>query len=881
MLKLQNIIKTYTTGDIKVNALNGVSVAFRDSEFVAVLGPSGCGKTTLLNILGGLDRYDSGDLIINQVSTKKYSDRNWDAYRNHSVGFVFQSYNLIPHQTVLSNVELALTLSGVSKEERRARAKAVLEKVGLGDQLKKKPNQMSGGQMQRVAIARALVNDPEILLADEPTGALDSETSIQIMDLLREVAKDRLVIMVTHNPDLANEYASRIVRLHDGVIIGDSNPYDGEVDDSLRPETHKDAKANLKIKNMSLWTALTLSINNLLTKKGRTILTAFAGSIGIIGIAMILSMSTGVHNYIDRVQQETLSKYPLTIGKESMNIGQMAQAMQDTVDKALNLNREEGFIYTFPLMEEILTAMKDGMQENDLTSLKQYIDNPDNGFSEITQCIQYQYAVDLNVYTNFEGKTPIKVNPGTLMESMGASSGMTSSDMSSELMSSQMQAWSELLPNQEILNAQYELIDGRWPEAYDEIVIVANDSTLSDYSLIALGLLTEDQLKDMMAGIMTGTEYTYDVRDKYTCEEIMGLTYKLLLPTDYYEYNVETGLWVDISKDSIKLQQALNNAITLKVVGIIEPSDDAMASSLSGVVGYSHLLTEYAVNTVANSQIAKDQLNNPDTDIFTGLPFEVDDSEVVVTMDMITALINSDQFSDDQRAQMQVMFSQMSEEQIIAMFKPYFTPKATENTYDDNLKLIQYTTLADPSGINLYPLDFASKDMLIQKIDEYNEQAGEGKEIRYTDYIGLLLSSITTIIDVISYVLIAFVSVSLVVSSIMIGIITYISVLERTKEIGIIRSIGGSKRDISRIFNAEAVSIGFVAGLVGIGTTFLLTIPANMILKALTDIGNLVELPMTPAVILVGISIFLTFVSGLIPSKFAANRDPVVALRTE
>ena len=881
MLKLQNIIKTYTTGDIKVNALNGVSVAFRDSEFVAVLGPSGCGKTTLLNILGGLDRYDSGDLIINQVSTKKYSDRNWDAYRNHSVGFVFQSYNLIPHQTVLSNVELALTLSGVSKEERRARAKAVLEKVGLGDQLKKKPNQMSGGQMQRVAIARALVNDPEILLADEPTGALDSETSIQIMDLLREVAKDRLVIMVTHNPDLANEYASRIVRLHDGVIIGDSNPYDGEVDDSLRPETHKDAKANLKIKNMSLWTALTLSINNLLTKKGRTILTAFAGSIGIIGIAMILSMSTGVHNYIDRVQQETLSKYPLTIGKESMNIGQMAQAMQDTVDKALNLNREEGFIYTFPLMEEILTAMKDGMQENDLNSLKQYIDNPDNGFSEITQCIQYQYAVDLNVYTNFEGKTPIKVNPGTLMESMGASSGMTSSDMSSEMMSSQMQSWSELLPNQDILDAQYEIIEGRWPEAYNEIVIVANDSTLSDYSLIALGLLTEDQLKDMMAGIMTGTEYTYDVRDKYTCEEIMGLTYKLLLPTDYYEYNEETGLWVDISKDSIKLQQALNNAITLKVVGIIEPSDDAMASSLSGVVGYSHLLTEYAVNTVANSQIAKDQLNNPDTDIFTGLPFEVDDSEVVVTMDMITALINSDQFSDDQRAQMQVMFSQMSEEQIIAMFKPYFIPKATDNTYDDNMALIQYTTLADPSGINLYPLDFASKDMLIQKIDEYNEQAGEGKEIRYTDYIGLLLSSITTIIDVISYVLIAFVSVSLVVSSIMIGIITYISVLERTKEIGIIRSIGGSKRDISRIFNAEAVSIGFVAGLVGIGTTFLLTIPANMILKALTDIGNLVELPMTPAVILVGISIFLTFVSGLIPSKFAANRDPVVALRTE
>lgn len=879
MLKLTNIVKTYTTGDVTVGALNGVSVAFRDSEFVAVLGPSGCGKTTLLNILGGLDRYDSGDLIINQVSTKQYTDRNWDAYRNHSVGFVFQSYNLIPHQTVLSNVELALTLSGVSKEERRARAKAVLEKVGLGDQLKKKPNQMSGGQMQRVAIARALVNDPEILLADEPTGALDSETSVQIMDLLKEVAEDRLVIMVTHNPELADAYASRIVRLQDGVVIGDTNPYDGQEDESLRPDTHKDAKENLKIKNMSLWTALSLSLNNLWTKKGRTILTSFAGSIGIIGIAMILSMSTGVHNYIDKVQKETLSKYPLSIGAETMNIGQMAMSMQESMSHLINMDKEEGYIYTFPLIEDLLTSMSQGLQENDLHSLKQHIDNPANGFADITQCIQYQYGVDLNVYTNVEGKAPIKVNPGTLTESMGSSG--SSSDMSSEMMTSQMQSWSELLPNQEILDSQYDIIQGRWPQAYDEVVIVADDSTLSDYSLIALGLLTENELREMMQGIMTNTEYTYDVRDKYACDELLSLTYKLLLPTDYYEYDEATGLWVDISKDSIKLQQAINNGLTLKVVGIVEASEDAVASSLSGVVGYSHLLTEYVVNQVANSDIAKAQLDNPDTDIFTGLSFVVDDTGVEVTMDMVMALVNSDQFNDEQRAQMQAMFANMTEEQIIEMFKPYFTPKATENTYEGNLKLIQYTTMDDPSQINLYPLDFASKDLIEEKIREYNANAPEGKEIRYTDYVGLLLSSVTTIIDVISYVLIGFVSVSLVVSSIMIGIITYISVLERTKEIGIIRSIGGSKRDISRIFNAEAVSIGFIAGLVGIGTTFLLTIPANIILESLSDIPNLVTLPLLPAGILVAISVFLTFISGLIPSGFAANRDPVIALRTE
>ncbi len=879
MLKLTNIVKTYTTGDVTVGALNGVSVAFRDSEFVAVLGPSGCGKTTLLNILGGLDRYDSGDLIINQVSTKQYTDRNWDAYRNHSVGFVFQSYNLIPHQTVLSNVELALTLSGVSKEERRARAKAVLEKVGLGDQLKKKPNQMSGGQMQRVAIARALVNDPEILLADEPTGALDSETSVQIMDLLKEVAEDRLVIMVTHNPELADAYASRIVRLQDGVVIGDTNPYDGQEDESLRPDTHKDAKENLKIKNMSLWTALSLSLNNLWTKKGRTILTSFAGSIGIIGIAMILSMSTGVHNYIDKVQKETLSKYPLSIGAETMNIGQMAMSMQESMNHLINMDKEEGYIYTFPLIEDLLTSMSQGLQENDLHSLKQHIDNPANGFADITQCIQYQYGVDLNVYTNVEGKAPIKVNPGTLTESMGSFG--SSSDMSSEMMTSQMQSWSELLPNQEILDSQYDIIQGRWPQAYDEVVIVADDSTLSDYSLIALGLLTENELREMMQGIMTNTEYTYDVRDKYACDELLSLTYKLLLPTDYYEYDEATGLWVDISKDSIKLQQAINNGLTLKVVGIVEASEDAVASSLSGVVGYSHLLTEYVVNQVANSDIAKAQLDNPDTDIFTGLSFVVDDTGVEVTMDMVMALVNSDQFNDEQRAQMQAMFANMTEEQIIEMFKPYFTPKATENTYEGNLKLIQYTTMDDPSQINLYPLDFASKDLIEEKIREYNANAPEGKEIRYTDYVGLLLSSVTTIIDVISYVLIGFVSVSLVVSSIMIGIITYISVLERTKEIGIIRSIGGSKRDISRIFNAEAVSIGFIAGLVGIGTTFLLTIPANIILESLSDIPNLVTLPLLPAGILVAISVFLTFISGLIPSGFAANRDPVIALRTE
>lgn len=882
MLVLNNIVKTYVTGDVRVDALNGVSVAFRDSEFVAVLGPSGCGKTTLLNILGGLDRYDKGDLIINGVSTKKYSDRNWDAYRNHSVGFVFQSYNLIPHQTVLANVELALTLSGVSKEERRARAVAVLEKVGLGDQLKKKPNQMSGGQMQRVAIARALVNDPEILLADEPTGALDSETSVQIMDLLREVAQDRLVIMVTHNPDLANEYATRIVRLQDGRVIGDSNPYDGsEEDESARPETHKDAKANLRIKNMSFFTALSLSLNNLMTKKGRTILTAFAGSIGIIGIAMILAMSTGVHNYIDKVQQDTLSKYPLMIGSETMNIGELAMAMQESVSSVIFGEKEDGFVYTYPLMEEMLSAMSEEMQTNDLAALKVHIDDPANGFSDITQCIQYQYAVNINAYTNVEGQESFRVNPSSLLSSMGATSG-TTSGIGGELMTSQMQSWSEMLNNQELLESQYDVVTGHWPQAYDEIVLVVSNDTLSDYDLLALGLTSQEDLRNMIQGIMMDKEYTYDVPEKYSYEELMGLTYKLVLPTDYFTYDEDTQLWSDISKDEAAMQEVIDNAITLKVVGILEPAEEAVALSISGTVAYTSALTEYIVNAVANSDIAKAQLDNPEVDIFTGARFDAGEADQVeVTMDMIYALINSDQFTDDQRAQMQGMFAAMSEEQIIEMFRPYFTPKTTEATYEGNLALMQYTTLDNPSGISLYPLDFAAKDLIADKIKAYNDSVSELQQIRYTDYIGLLLSSVTTIIDVISYVLIGFVSVSLVVSSIMIGIITYISVLERTKEIGIIRSIGGSKKDISHIFNAEAVSIGFISGLVGIGFTFLMTFPANIILKNLSDIPNLVQLPWIPAVILVAISVFLTFISGLIPSKFAANRDPVVALRTE
>ena len=926
MLEIKNIVKDYVTGSETVHALKDVSISFRESELVAVLGHSGCGKTTLLNIIGGLDSYTSGDLIINGKSTKKFKNRDWDTYRNHSVGFIFQSYNLIPHQSVLSNVELALTLSGVSKAERRKRAKEALEKVGLGDQIHKRPNQMSGGQMQRVAIARALVNDPDILLADEPTGALDSETSVQIMDLIKEIAEDRLVIMVTHNPDLAEQYATRIVKLVDGKIKSDSMPFDGN-----EPPKEKKPKSSKKT-SMSFATALALSRNNLLTKKGRTFLTSFAGSIGIIGIALILSLSNGVQQYINSVEHSTLASYPISIQQETMDYTSLMESMMGR-NESNRENRDPNLVYTNDISTEMVKSMLSEIQTNNLKDFKQYLEsNPDNILDSITE-IQYSYSPKLYIYGKDLNENIIRVNPSTVMEAMlGSEMSGTISQMGGTYStilggSGNMNAtnfWHELLNNQ-TTEEQYEVLAGRLPESYNEVVFIVNEhNELSDVALYALGLRDQKELSDMMSKFMAGENIELDTGDlTFTYDQLMSMSFRLLTTSDLYKAN-DKGGYDDMSGDAEYMNSVLEKSPEIKVVGVIKPDSDSLLSSAnSGGIGYTHALTEFMIQRTNDSELVKKQLENPKVDVFTGIEFTIDGVEkqpmsqeeafarVMQMMsegqqqklaEMVTKSLSQEQLA--QLAQLppeqqqtalygmatpatisRAMMSVLTTDQINELMKLMEEPETTEATYDGNLEKLGLADLAEPSSISIYAKDFDGKEKITRFIKAYNDQkTAEDKPedvINYTDYIGLMISSVSTIIDSISYILIAFVAISLVVSSIMIGIITYISVLERTKEIGILRAIGASKRDISNVFNAETLIVGFAAGAIGIGVTLLLNIPINIIIEHLTGISGVAQLPWQGGVILVVISMLLTFIAGLFPATIAAKKDPVEALRTE
>ena len=895
MLELNDIKKDYVSGSTTVSALKGINLRFRDCEFVSILGQSGCGKTTMLNIIGGLDKYTSGDLKINGVSTKNYKDRDWDFYRNNSIGFVFQSYNLIPHQTVLSNVELALTLSGVSKAERKRRAIEALEKVGLGEQIHKKPNQMSGGQMQRVAIARALVNNPDILLADEPTGALDTETSIQIMELLKEISKDRLIIMVTHNPELAKDYSTRIVRLLDGVITDDSDPYtleDMEADIRAK-EAAKVKTSEKKIKksgkkqktSMSFFTALSLSFNNLMTKKTRTILTAFAGSIGIIGIAMILSISNGIQLYIDRVQRDTLSSYPITLQAESIDISSMVTSMTGNSDSEEHEDKSK--IYSNDIMGDMINTMVKEVKSNNLSEFKKYIENGGSGIKSYVSDIQYSYDVPLNIYMKDTSNGVEQLNPSTMFDSIyGEGATSTSSAMSSGMgmgMFSNSSVWNQLLGNQQVLDEQYDVLAGHWPENYNEVVLVTDkNNEVDDYTLYSLGLKDPEEVRTLFKKMMVGESYETEKDISYTFDEILDTEFKLVMPTDMYKYNDVTGTWDDYSKDDKYMTNVVNNGTDIKVCGIIRPNDDAVSTSISSGIGYTAKLTEYIIEEVKNSEIAKAQLADTSVDVFTGVPFD-NDRNTEITMDDVNAYMAT--LSPEESAQMQAMTSGMSDDQILQLFSASLKARTTDATLDSNKSKLGITDLDTPSQIDIYATDFDSKEKVQNINKDYNRlQQDDGKEenvINYTDYVGIMMSSVSTIINAISYVLIAFVAISLIVSSIMIGIITYISVLERTKEIGVLRSIGASKKDVSRIFNAETLIEGFVSGALGIVVTLLLCIPANALIKHLTDISNVAQLPVAGGVILIIISMFLTFIAGLIPAKFAAKKDPVVALRSE
>lgn len=895
MLELNDIKKDYVSGSTTVSALKGINLRFRDCEFVSILGQSGCGKTTMLNIIGGLDKYTSGDLKINGVSTKNYKDRDWDFYRNNSIGFVFQSYNLIPHQTVLSNVELALTLSGVSKAERKKRAIEALEKVGLGEQIHKKPNQMSGGQMQRVAIARALVNNPDILLADEPTGALDTETSIQIMELLKEISKDRLIIMVTHNPELAKDYSTRIVRLLDGVITDDSNPYsleDMEADirakEAVKVKTSekKIKKSGKKQKtSMSFFTALSLSFNNLMTKKTRTILTAFAGSIGIIGIAMILSISNGIQLYIDRVQRDTLSSYPITLQAEAIDISSMVSSMTGNSDSEEHEDKSK--IYSNDIMGDMINTMVKEVKSNNLSEFKKYIENGSSDIKSYVSDIQYSYDVPLNIYMKDTSNGVEQLNPGTMFDSIyGEGATSASSSMSSGMgmgMFSNSSVWNQLLGNQQVLDEQYDVLAGHWPENFNEVVLVADkNNEVDDYTLYSLGLKDPEEVRTLFKKMMVGESYETKKDISYTFDEILDTEFKLVMPTDMYKYNDVTGTWDDYSKDDKYMTNVVNNGTDIKVCGIIRPNDDAVSTSLSSGIGYTAKLTEYIIEEVKNSEIAKAQLADTSVDVFTGVPFD-NDRNTEITMDDVNAYMAT--LSPEESAQMQAMTSGMSDDQILQLFSASLKARTTDATLDSNKSKLGITDLDTPSQIDIYATDFDSKEKVQNIIKDYNKlQQDDGKEenvINYTDYVGIMMSSVSTIINAISYVLIAFVAISLIVSSIMIGIITYISVLERTKEIGVLRSIGASKKDVSRIFNAETLIEGFVSGALGIVVTLLLCIPANALIKHLTDISNVAQLPVAGGVILIIISMFLTFIAGLIPAKLAAKKDPVVALRNE
>ena len=907
MLQIKEISKEYITGDLHQQALNRVSLNLRDNEFVAILGPSGSGKTTLLNIIGGLDRYDSGDLIINNVSTKKYKDRDWDSYRNHTIGFVFQSYNLIPHQSILSNVELALTISGISRKERRARAKQALESVGLGDQLHKRPNQMSGGQMQRVAIARALVNDPDILLADEPTGALDTETSVQVMELLKEVAADRLVVMVTHNPELAEAYATRIVKLRDGKIIDDSDPYN--VDEAkLEQPKHK----NLGKASMSFLTALSLSFNNLRTKKGRTLLTSFAGSIGIIGIALILSLSTGVKTYIDDIQKETMTSYPITLEAQSFDLSGMMELGQSTAEAGGKPEHALDGVYSNPMELEMAAT---GLARNNLTAFKKYLDDPN---SEIHRYIGdngivYSYSPKFGVYSYDPNGVFVNTDGSTLSDARGTG-GSVVGDMNqmsqfSAMMSNSMLNFRELLPGQDgvlispAVTDSYELVYGSWPDAYDEIILTVNSNhELSATTLYQLGMLPTSEYRQIVQKIAAGEEVDLQSQ-KFTYEEFCGKALYVIPECDAYEKNAD-GTYTYFGDNTARMEAIADGALRLKIVGVVRPAEDGVLL-VQGAFGYTRALTDHIINYTDNSQVVQDQRSNPQVNILNGLTFipEDDAAKVAGAKYYLSALGITEKaqmakgilpaiYAEDPAALQQIMMlgevemagalDQYLQNPDPAMMISIYDSYIPVTTCEDNLETFGVVSVDSPSAINIYADSFEAKDSIAQCIADYNETVEEKDQVSYTDYVALLMSSVTTIIDVISYVLIAFVSVALVVSSIMIGIITYISVLERTKEIGILRAIGASKKNISQVFNAETFIVGLCSGIIGIGVTLLALIPINALIHyiAATDSVSAV-LPLGGAAVLVLLSVFLTFLGGLIPSKKAAKKDPVTALRTE
>ena len=847
MLQLKNIKKNYESGEEIVKALKGINIEFRESEFVAILGPSGCGKTTLLNIIGGLDHYTSGDLNIDGLSTKKYKDRDWDTYRNHCIGFVFQNYNLITHQSVLSNVELALTLSGVDKKTRRKKAIEVLEKVGLKDQMHKKPNQMSGGQMQRVAIARALVNDPDILLADEPTGALDTKTSIQIMEILKEISKDRLIIMVTHNPDLAEKYATRTINLLDGEITSDSRAYNSKKEIKEKKETGKKT-------SMSFMTAMNLSLNNLMTKKGRTILTAFAGSIGIIGIALILAISNGVQEYINNVEEETLTSYPLTVQEETVEIADFISSMQPSSDTE---EHEEGKIYSNDVMSEMMATASASVESNNLDAFKSYIESDDTNIKDYTSAISYSYNLNLQIYKD-DNEEIIQVNPNTVLDELG----MSMNEMQSAFMSTDV--FSEMFDSQEMNEQMYDLVAGSWPDEYNEVVLVVDENNeISDFTLYALGLKDQSELSEMYQNIVNGTPFEVE-QTSYDMDDLVGMKFKFVLNSDYYE--LENGIWVDKRNNDDYMKELLDNAEEIVITGIIRPNEESIIASTAGGVMYLKDLKEYVINKINESEIAQAQLEKPDINVFTGQEFSDEEFDIST-------------LTPEQMAYLQSLSpTEMAE--VIATYE-----EQAGATYEDVLNQIGVIDLDKPTAINIYPKDFDSKDEIVNIINNYNdEQRDNGHDenvINYTDIVGVMMSGVSTIVDVISYVLMAFVSISLIVSSIMIGIITYISVLERTKEIGILRAIGASKKDISRVFNAETFIEGLTAGVMGILITLLLTIPINIIIKNLSGISNIAVLPVGGAIILVIISVLLTTIAGLIPSRMASKKDPVEALRVD
>ena len=971
MLKLISIKKDYHVGDFTVNALKGVDLSFREHEFVAILGHSGCGKTTLLNIIGGLDQYSSGDLVINGKSTKQFTDSDWDTYRNNSIGFVFQAYNLIPHQTVLANVELAMTLSGVGAAERRQRAVEALEKVGLGDQIHKKPNQLSGGQMQRVAIARALVNNPDILLADEPTGALDSDTSVQIMEILKEIAKDKLIIMVTHNPELATGYASRIIRLKDGLIVDDNDPFDAQ-------DTATDAPLGKKT-SMGFFTALSLSLNNLVTKKTRTLLTAFAGSIGIIGIALIMSLSNGIQNYIDKVQEDTLSSYPITIQAESVDMTAMMASLMGAQAESASYRHENDAVYSSNVLYNLVNSVfNTEVESNNLRAFRQYIESEDSEIAQYISSVQYSYDVDMTPYAEDPNGHIGKTDAAQILQTaMSATFGGDYSSYFSTYgqMYSNFNVWQEMLPgeNGELINPllteQYDMLYGRWPESYNEVVLIVNENNeVSDLVLYSLGLKTNDSIAENMQALVSAEKLDTEV-ESWSYEEICGKSFRYIYPADQYQYNEETGEYIDLTQEELGLRTLYNNGLEIRIVGIIRKNNDALSGMLTGSVGYTHALVEHIAAESAEKDLIRRQLEDPEHDVFTGLPYLDKEDEAMTKSRKVEAakdyiakatteelaelyiafmsepdeeylqqiideqmegtsrediektildyypeyasmlsqmddeMLNNymsqmigEQARSQYAVQMESMYRELSPEELaedfgllsleeddyLWIYENAMPPVYASGSLKDTLKKLGYVDLDNPSVINIYASSFEAKDNIAEAIEHYNETVAEEDQISYTDVVALLMSSITTIINVISYVLIAFVAISLVVSSIMIGIITYISVLERTKEIGILRAIGASKRDISRVFNAETFIIGLTAGVIGIGITLLLNIPINIIVHNLTGIMALnSSLPPVGGAVLVGISVLLTYIAGLIPSGLAAKKDPVEALRTE